>query len=72
VFKCFGNRSGIDEKFKLQLLLPELLFESCLSCLAGAKFVKGAILVPAKINSRRKSKRQDENYKNVTKGSQSY
>jgi hypothetical protein len=54
------------------LLLPELLFESCLSCLAGAKSVKGTILAPAKVNRRQKNKRQDKNYKNVAKSSQGY
>jgi len=72
VFNRFGNRSWIDEKFKLQLLLPELLFKSGLSCLAGAKSVKGAVLASAQINCRQTDKRQDKNYKNVTKSSQDY
>jgi len=72
IFKSFGNGSRIDEKFKLQLLLPELLFESCLSCLAGAKSVKGTILAPAQVNRRQKNKRQNKNYKNVAKSSQDY
>ena len=72
ILERFGNRSRIDEKFKLQLLLPELLFKSCLSCLADAKSVKGTVLVPSQINRRQTDKRQDKNYKNVTKSGQDY
>ncbi len=51
------------------MLLPELLFESCLFSLSGAELVKRAVLHSAEINRPQTNETQDKNYKNVSKNS---